>query len=262
MIERTALGILLAALIAAVAYRLQALSLSGAIAAALTGTVVLGAGGWTPAVLLVLFFLSSSLFTRLARQIRPEQQASFAKGGRRDARQVLANGSLPALFSLFSLMYPQINWLAATLGALAAATADTWATEWGVLARRQPRRITDWKVVPAGTSGGITPLGTLGSVTGALVIAGTASLLEGSTDLILIGFFSGVLGAALDSVLGATVQAQYYCSSCDRLTEQHPVHTVCGTGTRQHSGVAWIDNDAVNIFANGFGALSALIWMV
>jgi len=261
MVGRTALGLLLAALLSAAAYRRRMLSLSGAVAAVVIGTIALGAGGWTPAVLLVLFFVTSSLFTRLARSLRPELQTSYAKGGRRDARQVLANGFLPALFALLDLVYPQVNWLLAIVAALAAAAADTWATEWGVFARRQPRRITDWKLVPAGTSGGITPLGTLGSVSGAFVIAAAASLLEGSTEFMLLGLFSGILGSAFDSVLGATVQAQYICRECQKVTEQHPIHKVCGTKTSHYSGIAWIDNDVVNLSANAFGALIALIWM-
>jgi uncharacterized protein (TIGR00297 family) len=261
VIERIGIGVLLAGLLSAGAYRVGALTRSGAYAAAIIGSIVLGAGGWTPAFLLVLFFLSGSLFTFISRRLQPERQAGFAKGGRRDARQVLANGSLPALFSLLSVIFPEVNWLPGIVGALAGAAADTWATEWGLLARRAPRRITDWKQVPPGTSGGITPFGTLGSVSGALVIAGAASLLQYSSELLLVGILSGVLGSALDSVLGATVQVQYCCASCGKITEQHPRHAVCGSETFYHSGISWIDNDIVNWVANTFGALIAIMWV-
>lgn len=261
MIERTLIGLLLALLLSTGAYRLRALSLSGAIAATLVGTIVMGAGGWNPAILLVLFFLSSSLFTRISRVLRPDRQALFAKGSRRDARQVLANGVLPALFSILMHVLPVVNWSVGIVGALATAAADTWATEWGVLARRQPRRITDWHPVSAGTSGGITPLGTFGSVLGALLIAGAAELPDFSTRLILVGLISGLVGSMLDSVLGATIQVQYRCEVCDKVTEQHPTHKICGTDTGYHSGIRWVDNDVVNLVANTTGALIALIWM-
>lgn len=261
MIERALLGFLLATVLSAGAYRLQMLSLGGALVAASIGTIVLAAGGWTAAILLVLFFVSSSLFTRAAQWIRPDRQASFAKGGRRDASQVLSNGALPAVFAALTWPYPGTNWLLLIVGALAAATADTWATEWGVLTRRQPRRITDWELVPAGTSGGITPLGTLGSAIGALVIAVAASLLEGSADYFFVGVIGGVFGSALDSVLGATIQVQYHCPGCDEQTEQHPAHRVCGTQTTFLRGITWVDNDVVNLIANGSGALIALLWM-
>jgi uncharacterized protein (TIGR00297 family) len=261
VIERILTGLLLAVLLSAGAYRLRALSLNGAIAATLIGTTVVGAGGWKPAILLVLFFLSSSLFTRMSQLLKPDRQASFAKGGRRDARQVLANGVMPALFSLLMQIFPEVNWSAGIVGALAAATADTWATEWGVLARRQPRRITDWHPVPTGTSGGITPLGIFGSALGALLIAAAAGLLDASAHFLILGLISGLVGSILDSVLGATVQVQYRCKTCDEVTEQNPTHKVCGTETSYHSGIRWVDNDVVNLVANASGALLALIWM-
>jgi uncharacterized protein (TIGR00297 family) len=259
VIERTLLGLMFAVTLSLLAYRVQTLSVSGAFTAAVIGTIVVAAGGWTPAVLLVLFFLSSSAFTRLSRFIRPEVQDSFAKGGRRDARQVLANGALPAAFSIMILLVPEENWLVGVVGSLAAATADTWATEWGVLARRLPRRITDWKQVPSGTSGGITALGTTGSLMGALVIGTAAGLMTGLTLLITIALLSGALGSVFDSVLGATVQVHYRCSSCGVQTEQHPTHEACGEETTYEGGLSWLDNDVVNLFANAFGALLAIL---
>jgi uncharacterized protein (TIGR00297 family) len=262
MIEWTVLGILLAGLLSALAYRTGALSKSGALAAAGIGTIVLGVGGWSPALLLVFFFISSSLFTRLSRVLKPERQTLFAKSGRRDASQVLANGTLPAIFALLLVFASGVDWMVAIVGALASATADTWATEWGVLAKREPRRITDWEFVPAGTSGGITPLGTLASLLGSLMIGVVAGLLQGEARYILVAMFSGLLGAALDSVLGATIQAQYRCTVCGVHTEQHPLHSQCGTETRYHSGLRWVNNDVVNLTANTFGALLALIWTI
>src|SRR5438093_5230732 len=46
-------------------------------------------------------------------------------------------------------------------GALAAAAADTWATEIGAFSPFAPRLITSGRQVPRGTSGGITVLGSL-----------------------------------------------------------------------------------------------------
>jgi uncharacterized protein (TIGR00297 family) len=260
VIERTILGVLLAALLSVVAFRARALTSNGAVTAVIIGAIVLGLGGWTPAVLLVLFFLSSNLFTRLSKISRPETQGHFAKGGRRDARQVLANGSIAAIFSLLMLVNPEGDWLLGVVGALAAAAADTWATEWGVVATRQPRRITDWKQVPVGTSGGITLLGTFGSLVGALSIGATASLMERSPQFIFVALLSGVLGSAFDSLLGSTLQVQYQCPSCGKQTEQHPIHVICGTETGYFSGISWLDNDFVNLLANLSGALLALLW--
>jgi uncharacterized membrane protein len=65
-----------------------------------------------------------------------------------------------------------------------------------------------------------------------------------------------------DSLLGATIQAIYYCPLCHKETERHPLHT-CGTSTSQRRGWYWLNNDLVNFLASVVGAGSALgVWQV
>src|SRR5947209_19402307 len=110
------------------------------------------------------------------------------------------------------------------VGALATATADTWATEVGVFSHQLPRLITTGRPVPAGTSGGVTLLGAGASATGALLLGLVFWLLQpcrkAYTALPLIAFISGILGILFDSLLGATIQAIYYCPTCDKETER------------------------------------------
>jgi uncharacterized membrane protein len=61
--------------------------------------------------------------------------------------------------------------------------------------------------------------------------------------LIITG--AGVLGAFIDSLLGATLQAVYYCENCQKETERHPLH-YCGTQTTLRRGWQWLNNDWVN----------------
>jgi uncharacterized membrane protein len=63
-------------------------------------------------------------------------------------------------------------------------------------------------------------------------------------------------GSMLDSLLGATVQAIYYCPACDKETERR-IHT-CGTKTRPLRGWPWMNNDVVNFIATLWGALIAM----
>ena len=74
-----------------------------------------------------------------------------AKGGPRDAAQVLANGGAFAVCALASLSRPPAvpRWYAAGAGGLAAATADTWGTEVGMLST-DTRSIVSGRVVPPG----------------------------------------------------------------------------------------------------------------
>ena len=60
----------------------------------------------------------------------------------------------------------------------------------------------------------------------------------------------------VDSLLGATVQAMYYCPACEKETERR-IHN-CGTRTRPMRGVTWLNNDVVNFIATFFGGLLAM----
>ena len=76
---------------------------------------------------------------------------------------------------------------------------------------------------------------------------------------VLIGLtVGGFIGSALDSLLGATLQDQRWCDTCEKATEQR-VHR-CGSATRSVRGVSWIDNDVVNLSCAVTGGL--LAWVV
>jgi Raf kinase inhibitor-like YbhB/YbcL family protein/uncharacterized protein (TIGR00297 family) len=261
-----AIGILLAVLIASLAYRLRTLSRSGALAAALLGTIIFGLGGLAWALLLLAFFISSSALTRLFGRRKRALDEKFSKGGQRDAGQVLANGGIAGLFVLLHAVLPAAGWTwAAFAGTLAAVNADTWATELGVLSRATPMLITTRQPVDRGTSGGITRAGTLASFGGAFLIGLLAALVwPGGSDNIFtiltragwIGLF-GLFGSLADSWLGATIQAIYHCPACNKETERHPLHT-CGANTTLKRGLPWLNNDWVNTACSLTGAVLAL----
>jgi uncharacterized protein (TIGR00297 family) len=252
------LGLILGSVIGGLAYVFGSLTLKGALAAALVGAITFGFGGLLPAVLLVLFFLSSSALSQVGVRQKRALMDTFAKGGQRDHGQVLANGSLAAISAMMYALQGEMFWVVSLIGALAAVTADTWATELGVLARRRPRLITSGRAVEAGTSGGVTLEGTLAAAGGAGLIGLAAGFLSKQWVVILVAVVGGVAGAFFDSLLGATVQAIYHCPSCDRETERHPIHT-CGYRTQLLRGWTWLSNDVVNFIASLVGAATALI---
>ena len=258
-------GFLLAVLVAYLAYRAHSLSRSGAIAATVVGTIIFGIGGWQWAVLLLTFFITSSGLSRAFKRRKADLSEKFSKGHERDASQVFGNGGLATLFAALHAFYPEsmLLWIGFA-ASLAAVNADTWATELGVLNPSPPRMITDLtKRVEKGTSGGISLLGTLASLLGSAIIALPAILLSPIGTLhpntFLLITAAGLSGSLLDSFLGATVQAMYFCPADRKETEKYPLHT-CGTETVHIRGWKWLDNDWVNFACGAFGVIVALLF--
>jgi uncharacterized protein (TIGR00297 family) len=253
-----ALGFLLAVSIAYLAYRVHSLSRDGAVAAALVGTIIFGLGGLQWSILLLAFFISSSALTRFFKDRKRGLNEKFSKGSERDAGQVLGNGGLATAFVVLNAFFPHQLWTWAGFAAvLASVNADTWATELGTLNPSPPRIITDLrKRVEAGTSGGVSLWGTIAALLGASVIGVLAAVLYPNVDwsLFLLITISGLLGSLFDSLLGATVQAMYFCPLDKKETEKHPLHT-CGTETIHIRGWTWLNNDWVNFACGAFGVL-------
>ena len=270
-----AVGFVLAALVGLIGWRMKALTPGGAAGAALIGGLVFGFGGLTWAAVLIAFFAASSLLSRFSSARRSQRAADFEKEGPRDFAQTLANGGIAGLMALGvgltgheSPWYPYFT--LAFFGAMAAATADTWATELGMLSSQQPRLITNGQPTQPGVSGGVTPAGLLASLAGgAFMGVVTFGLIQAASllstgqwflqdwFLLLVLPLAGFIGSLADSFLGATLQRLYYCPQCQTSTEK--VIHACGTPTQRIHGISWMNNDAVNFLATCVGALTAIL---
>lgn len=259
-IRRAVEALALSTGVAGLAYRRRSLTTSGAAGAVGVGSLTYLAGGPRWSALLLAFFASSSALSRLeSRSTGGKAIAAMGeRGARRDLVQALANGGVATLAAAAYTLRQREPFAAAFAGALAAATADTWATEIGSLSPTPPRRILTGEPVPTGTSGGITPTGLSGAVAGGTVIgllAGAVQHKRPSVQHGVIVAMAGYTGSLLDSVAGATIQAAYRCPRCDKPTERR-VHG-CGTEAQLVHGYAWCTNDAVNVICTGAGALLA-----
>lgn len=214
----------------------------GLVAALGVGAAVWWGLGWRGASVLLAFFVSGNVLTHVAT----------GRGGRRTSRQVLANGGVAAVAALFGAF-------AMAAGALAAATADTWATELGAFSPSPPRLITTGAHVPRGVSGGVTLAGTAGGVVGALAIAALSHVIAPPGGVAPIGvlFAAGVAGMLTDSAVGALWQGVYECTACGARFEHGDV--VCHEPVRRVRGVRQIDNDAVNLIATLVGAVVVFV---
>jgi uncharacterized protein (TIGR00297 family) len=252
-LPRALAGFLAAAIIAIVAHRARALSPSGAIASTVVGGTIVATGGWWLGVILVAYFATSSALSHASKS--RTTTTDQVRGSRRDAIQVSANGGIPVAFALLSLTPSDPTpWLIASIGAVAGAAADTWATEIGRFSRATPRLLTTGKPVPPGTSGAITLLGTSAALAASFIIAVTAAIghaagwldTTGSTSTLALAVtVAGIAGCFADSLLGATVQQRRWCPSC-QVTTERSVHS-CGTFATHASGYRWVNNDVVNL---------------
>jgi len=178
----------------------------------------------------------------------------------RDIYQVYANAGIGICCAIGFYFTKNDIFYIAYLASLASAAADTWATEIGTLLGKKPRKITNFKKCLPGESGGITIPGTVASILGAASIGITGYLLSDSIDLNIFSFIiiAGVFGALVDSFVGATIQAQYKCPNCKKVTEK--LNHCDDYETELLKGAKWINNDLVNLVCTLSGTLIILFF--
>ncbi|MBW7934728.1 MAG: DUF92 domain-containing protein [Gemmatimonadaceae bacterium] len=259
LIPRMLIGGTLAGVAAGYASRRGQLTLGGEYTAFAVGTAAaVGGIGWL--VALAAFFYGSVSLTRWRAGVKRRRSRSTLPDARaRDAWQVLANGGLFAVSSLVWAFTGRVEVGLFGFGALAAATADTWATEVGMAMHAAPRSIVGFSRVPPGTSGGVTLFGSAAALAGALLLA-LCAMASLTTPFDVSGmqavFLGGAAGAFADSLLGASLQSRRWCDTCAAWTERR-VHT-CGYRSHHRHGISWMSNDVVNLLATGVGGATAV----
>ena len=160
-------GFAISAILAFASVRGRSLTFGGGLGAVVIGTAIYGYAGWTGYVVLLSFFFSSTILTKVRYSAKAAKGVSELKAGARSVWQTVGQGGVAAILTAVAIFFPSDPVLVAAgfVGALAEANADTWAVEVGVLSKRYPRLITKFsKEVPPGTSGGISSLGEISAV--------------------------------------------------------------------------------------------------
>ncbi|HMM43400.1 MAG TPA: DUF92 domain-containing protein, partial [Thermomicrobiales bacterium] len=143
-------------------------------------------------------------------------------------------------------------------GSLAAATADTWATEIGSTSPDTPRLIVSRRPAVPGTSGAVTARGLAAALGGAGLLGLTTFAVGRSEsracDAATV-VVAGVAGSLVDSVLGELVQERRWCPRCDKPTEAR-LHR-CGEPTVVVGGCRGVTNDVVNVVCTASGTAVA-----
>lgn len=195
--------------IALVALGVRLLETPGVAAAWVLGTVTLGFGTWRAYLLLWLFLGVGTAVTRLRRA--DKRRHGLEDEGRRGAGHVLANGSLCLVGSLVYGLTGGQAVLAPVLvaGGLAAALADTMASEIGKAYGRTAYALPSLRRVAPGTEGAVSVAGTLAGLAGSAIIA-MAAVRSGFLapgwflPLVAGGFLAMLLEGLLDRLGPAT----------------------------------------------------------
>ena len=212
-----------------ITYRRKSLDLFGSAVMIVMGIIIIFSAGVHWLLLIVLFLIMSLLATKFSKKYKMSL-GEFE--GRRTSKNVISNGVVACFMAAFGGYY--LTFVGGFIGAIATATADTLASEIGVL-DQQPRLITTFQKVDPGTTGAISPLGTAISIIGAAVIGLAAFILGVLPDFlpsIIVAVVSGTVGCFADSILGA-------------LFENH----------------GWMTNEHVNLSATIVGAIVGILLM-
>lgn len=225
------------------------LTIAGAFAAFLMASLLYAAWGINGLIPALTFLIFSSIWTRWPGGIKGQAR-------RRNVYQVIANGLPAALFALLELFHHHALWNLMMAASFAAAAADTWSTEWGRPLGGAPLSLRNLKPATPGDSGAISAVGTLASLSGSGSVA-LASLFSGKVDNcgMWILLYAGLFGGLVDSLAGAWIQGLWRSQDGTISEEQ----AKAGAGATLVRGVGRIDNNVVNLFAAGSGALFALL---
>lgn len=238
-------------------YRERSLSSDGAIAAFFVGVAVYFGFGVKGLVLLGVFFVTSSTWSKFKSSAKKELEEKLAKGATRDWSQVVANGGAAALFSIIYYFQQDIAWLVGFMVCIASSNSDTWASEIGTLSKRKPVYIRTFKTIEKGTSGAVSLLGTTAAIFGSLLIAFVGAwLFHLGLIYFFIIFLFGFLGNIIDTLFGAYFQQVYICTKCGIETEKK---SHCQTAAKRIKGYRLVDNDMVNFLSGLFAAILAII---
>jgi len=238
------------------ALRAEVLTKAGAVGGGLFAGALVALGGTEWVAPGLAFFVSSSALSALPQSNGDEE-------GGRSLRQVLANGGVAwGLLLVFGLAPADAEGVRAGaylgfLGALAAAAADTWATELGTRYGGLPRSLVRGRRVPPGTSGAVSLVGTGAGGLGAAAVAGAAVVARPAWgtggSLFAIVAAAGVVGMGVDSLAGATIERPSRSPRAGAALRER------GRAPATSAWEGWnIGNDAVNLLCTAAGAVAAI----
>ncbi|HJJ54687.1 MAG TPA: DUF92 domain-containing protein [Methanocorpusculum sp.] len=210
-----AFAILLCAAFAYFAYRAKTIDMSGLFTIILFGIILIACtqGYWWFFIVLA-FFIIGSLFTKFKYAKKSAMGVAQKKSGRRGYKNAFANAGVGLLACILYALTMNPVFAVIFLASIATATADTMASEVGVVSKRKPLMITTFKPCEPGVNGGVTLVGELACLLGSFIIAALGYAF-GIVDIwgALAAFIAGFIGTNVDSLIGALIENKGRCGN-------------------------------------------------
>lgn len=227
--------------LAAVAYFVRSVNVSGMIGGALIGSLLILFGGWELFVLLIVFFILGTGATKIGYRRKAALGLAQEEGGRRGFSHAWSNTGVAALLAIGAAFSTrgELLWIGAA-AALATAAADTVASEIGQLLGRRAFLPHSFQRVETGTEGAISWEGTFSGAVAAAAMAALAAWAFGER----FGFQQHGRWLIFSVVTFAAVAGSY-------------IESLAGSLNRRSGSK--IPNGALNFFNTLVGALIAMM---
>jgi uncharacterized protein (TIGR00297 family) len=214
------------------AWAIGGVSISGAIAGALVGVLILACAGWPAWWLLGSTFLVTTIATKLGASRKSAMGIAEPKRGRRGAGGIVANTAVAAIAALLIAADPAAPTPRMMLAAaLITAGSDSVASEIGKAWGRTTRVIWTGRRVPPGTDGAVSTTGTMAGMLSSFALSGAAAALALlNARAVASVALASVVASLLEGILAVTLERR-----------------------------GWLDNDGVNFVATGLGAALAVV---
>jgi len=180
----------------AIAYKNKSLDYEGIAVGNIIGIAMYLAGGMIAFVTTVIFYGVAESSTLFARK---NTEKKISKHEKRTTSNIIGNSGAALIALILG------SWIG-FFGAFSAALADTLSSEIGLLSKRKPKLITNFQEVEPGSNGGVTLIGFMAALAGALIIAGFYFFLFHNLKISIIIIIAGFTGSVVDSILGATLE--------------------------------------------------------
>ena len=104
-------------------------------------------------------------------------------------------------------------------------------------------------------------LGSLASILGIMIIIISSSIngFSFNMNIIILSIFGAIFGIFIDSIIGATIQAQYFCDKCNKFTELSIHHE---QQNKLIKGYSFIDYNIVNLLSTLSGSIISILFII